>query len=165
MVDLILSKRQISLHERWDSYWWTGVVWIIVMFFLWIIWTLIPMASIHYRGSIDEQVMQCWISPNEVMHCSKSVLMKKQSHLPLGWPEGKYNSTNSSSSPQCNTNLLRVFGTVEDETAWAASFCDAVLFGLLYHWGIHTRKLTIKSIGKIVQDAHTVFCGLESNNS
>ncbi len=33
-----------------------------------------------HSGSIDEQVMQCYISPN---------LMKKQTHPNLGWPEGE----------------------------------------------------------------------------
>ncbi len=41
--------------------WWTGVVWIIVMF-LSAVWTLILTAPIHCRGSIGEQVMHCSIS-------------------------------------------------------------------------------------------------------
>ncbi len=51
---------------------WSGVdyLWIIVMF-LSAVWTLILTAPIHCRGSIAEQVMQCYISPN---------LMKKQTH-------------------------------------------------------------------------------------
>ncbi len=44
------------------------------------VWTLILTAPIHCRGSTAEQVMQCYISPN---------LMKKQTHLHLGWPEGE----------------------------------------------------------------------------
>ncbi len=49
---------------------WSGVdnLWIIVMF-LSAVWTLILTAPIQCRASIDEQVMQCYISPN---------LMKKQ---------------------------------------------------------------------------------------
>ncbi len=43
--------------------WWTGEVWIIVMF-LSAVWTLILTAPIHYRGSIAEQVMKPYISPN-----------------------------------------------------------------------------------------------------
>ncbi len=46
--------------------------------FLSAVWTLILTAPIHCRASIDEQVMQCYISPN---------LMKKQTHLHLGWPD------------------------------------------------------------------------------
>ncbi len=44
---------------------WSGVdyLWIIVMF-LSAVWTLILMAPIHCRGSIDEKMMECYISPN-----------------------------------------------------------------------------------------------------
>ncbi len=42
--------------------------------------TLILTAPIHCRASIAETLMQCYISPN---------LMKKQTHLHLGWPEGE----------------------------------------------------------------------------
>ncbi len=61
---------------------WSGVdyLWIIVMF-LSAVWTLILTAPIHCRGSIAEQVMQCYISTN---------LMKKQTNLHLGWPEDEY---------------------------------------------------------------------------
>ncbi len=58
-----------------------GLVWIIVMF-LSAVWTLNLTAPIHCRGwCIGEQVMQCCISSN---------LMKKQTHLYLGWPEGEH---------------------------------------------------------------------------
>ncbi len=57
-----------------DVIWWTGVVWIIVMF-LSAVWTLILTAPIHCRGSIDEQMIEWHISPN---------LMKKQTKLNLG---------------------------------------------------------------------------------
>ncbi len=52
---------------------WSGVdyLWIIVMF-LSAVWTLILTAPIHCRGSIAEQEMEYYISPN---------LMKKQTHL------------------------------------------------------------------------------------
>ncbi len=60
-----------------DVNWWTGVVWIIVMF-LSAVWTLILTAPIHCRASIAETVMQRHISTN---------LMKKQTHPNLGWPE------------------------------------------------------------------------------
>ncbi len=69
----------LSLSSQ-DINWWTGVVWIIMMF-LSAVWTLILTAPIHCRISIDEQVMECHISPN---------LMKKQTHLHLGWPESEY---------------------------------------------------------------------------
>ncbi len=54
------------LFQIWSSpdvNWWTGVVWIIVMF-LSAVWTLILTAPIHCRGYIAETVMQCYISPN-----------------------------------------------------------------------------------------------------
>ncbi len=53
-----------------DVNWWTGVVWIIVMF-LSAVWTLILTAPIHCRASIAETLMQRHISTN---------LMKKQTH-------------------------------------------------------------------------------------
>ncbi len=86
---------------KWKIYWWiclsfcllkmltdgwsvVDYLWIIVMF-LSAVWTLILTAPIHCRWidewSIAEQVMQCYISPN---------LMKKQTHLHLGWPEGEH---------------------------------------------------------------------------
>ncbi len=46
--------------------------------FLSAVWTLILTAPIHCRASITKQVM---------LHFSKSVPMKKQTHLL--WPEGK----------------------------------------------------------------------------
>ncbi len=55
-------------------------MWIIVMF-LSAVWTLILTAPIQCRGPIGEQVM---------LHFSKSVPVKKQTHLRLTWPEGEY---------------------------------------------------------------------------
>ncbi len=49
--------------------------------FLSAVWALILTAPIHCRGSIGEQV---------ILHFSKSVLMKKQIHLHLGWHQGEY---------------------------------------------------------------------------
>ncbi len=57
-----------------DVNWWTGVLWIIVMFLS----ALILTAPIHCRASIAETLMQRHISPN---------LMKKQTHPDLRWPE------------------------------------------------------------------------------
>ncbi len=48
--------------------------------FLSAVLTLILTAPIHCKGSVAEQVMECYISPN---------LMKKLTHLHLGWPEGE----------------------------------------------------------------------------
>ncbi len=44
------------------------------------VWTLILTAPIHCRGSIDDVML----------HFSKSVSMKKQTRLHLGWPEIKF---------------------------------------------------------------------------
>ncbi len=82
MMDLFLTNTQLLSSQ--DVNWWTGVdcLWIIVML-LSAVWTLILTAPIHCRGSIGEQVMQCYISPN---------LLKKQTHLHRGWHlrESKY---------------------------------------------------------------------------
>ncbi len=56
LMDLFLTNTQ-------DVNWCTGVVWIIVMF-LSAVWTLFLTAPIHYRASIGDQVMKCYISPN-----------------------------------------------------------------------------------------------------
>ncbi len=77
MMDLFLTNMQ--LFASLDLNYWTGVVWIIVMF-LSAVWTLILTAPIHLRGSI-------WWAIDVVLNISKSVLMKKQPHLHLGWPE------------------------------------------------------------------------------
>ncbi len=55
-------KRNFTRCQLMD---WGGVdyLWIIVMF-LSAVWTLILTAPIHCRGSIGEQVTQCYISPN-----------------------------------------------------------------------------------------------------
>ncbi len=66
-----------TLIDLWDINWWTGVVWIIVMF-LSAVWTLFLTAPIHCRASIAETLMQRHISTN---------LMKKQTHPDLLWLE------------------------------------------------------------------------------
>ncbi len=55
-----------------DVNWWTGAVWIIVMF-LSAVWTLILTAPIHCRASIAEQVIECYISPNMLWGRSKLI--------------------------------------------------------------------------------------------
>ncbi len=50
--------------------------------FLSAVWTLILTAPIHCRGSMGEEVI--------MLNFSKSALMKKQTHLHLGWPEDEY---------------------------------------------------------------------------
>ncbi len=51
-MDLFLTNMFINTYINW----WTGEVWIIVMF-LSAVWTLILTAPIHCKGSIDEQMM------------------------------------------------------------------------------------------------------------
>ncbi len=51
MMDLFLTNMQLLASQ--DIKWWTGVVWIIVMF-LSAVWTLILTAPIHCRAYIDE---------------------------------------------------------------------------------------------------------------
>ncbi len=70
----------MQLLASQDVNWWTGVVWIILMF-LSSVWTLILTAPIHCRGSIGEQEMQCYISPN---------LFQWTNKLHLGWPEAEW---------------------------------------------------------------------------
>ncbi len=52
-----------KLFASQDINWSTGFVWIIVMF-LSAVWILILTAPIHYRGSISDQAMSCYICPN-----------------------------------------------------------------------------------------------------
>ncbi len=80
LVKNILMMDLLQLLSSPDVNWWTGVVWIIVMF-LPAVWTLILTAPIHCRASIAETLMQRHISTN---------LMKKQTHPNLGWTEGEH---------------------------------------------------------------------------
>jgi len=57
---------------------WSGVVHCDVLS---AVWTRILTAPIHYRASMGEQVMYCYISPN---------LIRKQINLHLGWPDIEY---------------------------------------------------------------------------
>ncbi len=66
-----------QLFTSRDVNWWTGVVWIIVMFLS--VWTLILTAPIHCRGSL----VNTWC------HFSKSVPIKKQTYLHI-WSEGDF---------------------------------------------------------------------------
>ncbi len=72
-TDLFRANTQLSLRMLTDGLEWCGLLWCVYQLF-----GLIPTAPIHCRGYINEQVMQCYISPN---------LKKKQTHLHLGWPE------------------------------------------------------------------------------
>ncbi len=54
----------ITYHCFWPRHKYSGMdsLWIVI--FLSAVWTLILTAPIHCRGSIAEQVMECYISPN-----------------------------------------------------------------------------------------------------
>ncbi len=75
MMDLFLTNMHLFAS---DVNRWTGLVWIYQE--LSAVWTLILTAPIHCRVSNGEEVM---------LNFSKSVLMKKQTHLHLGWPESE----------------------------------------------------------------------------
>ncbi len=55
----LLQTHSFSLHKMLTD----GLIHMdylrIIVIFLSAVWTLIPMAPIHCRGSIDEQMMQC----------------------------------------------------------------------------------------------------------
>ncbi len=57
-----LHKTLIDGLEWCVYYLWTIVT---IVMFLSAVWSLILTAPIHCRGSVGEQVMQCYISPNE----------------------------------------------------------------------------------------------------
>ncbi len=66
----ILMLDLFQLLSSQDVNWWTGVVWIIVMF-LSAVWTLILTAPIHCRASIAERLMQTHFSkPDEETNSS-----------------------------------------------------------------------------------------------
>ncbi len=83
--DVYVSYKHESFHasqdanrllQSGDDY-----LWIIVMF-LSAVWT-------HSDGTHSLQRIHCWAG-DVMLNWSKSVLMKKQTHLHLGWPEAKY---------------------------------------------------------------------------
>ncbi len=69
LMDLFLTNNQRLASQGVNR--WTGVLWVTVMFVA-AVWTLILTAPIHCRGSTGEQV-----------NFSKSVPIKKQTHLHL----------------------------------------------------------------------------------
>ncbi len=69
MLKCLQTHKHFSSH---DINWWSGVVWIIVMF-LSGVWILILTAPIHCRGSIGEQVMLHFSNPSSI------------SQMAIGW--------------------------------------------------------------------------------
>ncbi len=51
--------------------WWTGII----VMFLSAVWTLILMASIHCRGTFDEQVMPCFFKYHEEIKHSYTLVL------------------------------------------------------------------------------------------
>ncbi len=79
-MDLFLTNMQLFKFSL-DVNWWTGVtLWIIV--FLSAVWT-------HSDGTHSLQRIHWWAS-DVMLNLSKTVLMKKQTHQRLRWPECKY---------------------------------------------------------------------------
>ncbi len=99
LVKNILMLDLFQLLSSPDVNWWTGVVWIIVMF-LSADWTLILTAPIHCRASIAETLMQRHISTN---------LMKKQTHPNLGCPEDEHNFSKCSFLSELLVFLLCIY--------------------------------------------------------
>ncbi len=80
MMNLFLTNTQLFVSQaRLD--WCTGVVWIINVF--------ISCLESHSDGTHSLQRIHWWAS-DVMLHFSKCVLMKEQTHLLLGWPEGEY---------------------------------------------------------------------------
>ncbi len=76
-MDLYLTNTKIFTFQ--DINWWTGVVWItsglLGCFY----------ARFHSDGTHSRQRIHWWAS-HVMLHFSKSVPMKRQTHLHLGWP-------------------------------------------------------------------------------
>ncbi len=103
---------------------WSGVDYLrIIVMFLSAVWTLNLTAPIHFRGSIGEKY---YISPN---------LMKKQTHLHLGWPDGEYifckcSFSNYSFKPKSVLLLLLIIVELFSHSRiFLQSFCEKHLKG------------------------------------
>ncbi len=83
--------------------------------FLSAVWTLILTAPIHCRGSIGEQVIV-------MLNFSKSVLMKKQTHLHLDGPRVSTFSANLHFWVNCSFNFCIKQTYVQFKLALVAVF-------------------------------------------
>ncbi len=70
LMDLFLNNTHILSSQ--DVNWWTGVVWIIVMF-LSAVWTLILTAPIHCRGSFAQRPQLHWF--NQIHKSDKDIVL------------------------------------------------------------------------------------------
>ncbi len=84
LMDSLLWMGAVSIRDKitGNIYWWTGVMWMFVDYCN----VFISCLDSHSDGTHSLNIH--WTS--HVMQLfSKSVQMKKQTHLHLGWPEGK----------------------------------------------------------------------------
>ncbi len=78
MMDCLNTNTQLFTLQ--DSNWWTGDMWISCGLSFW-----------RHPFTAEDPLASKWCNAN----FSKSILMKKQTHLHLEWPEGKYILANS----------------------------------------------------------------------
>ncbi len=74
-----------QLFTSQDINCWTGVVWIICGL-LWCFYQLFGLSFWRHPFTAEHPLVSKWW----MLRFSKSVSMKKQTHLHLGWPEGEY---------------------------------------------------------------------------
>ncbi len=77
-MDLFLRKMQLFASHEFN--WWTGVVWIIVMFYQ-------PFELSFWRHPLT---LEDTLVSDVKLSFFESVLMKKLIQLHLRWPKGKY---------------------------------------------------------------------------
>ncbi len=76
MMDLFLTDTQLFASQ--DVNWWCGL--------LWCFYQLFGLESWRHPFTAEDPLVNKWCN---AIHFSKSVLMKKQTHLHLGCPEGE----------------------------------------------------------------------------
>ncbi len=85
LMDLLFINMQLFSSK--DVNWWTGGLLVDYCD------VFISCLHSHSDGTHSLQSIHWWVS-DVMLHFSKSVLMKKQTHLHLGWPEDEYISAN-----------------------------------------------------------------------
>ncbi len=81
-IDGFVSYKQFFTSQELN--WWTGVMWI-TCGLLWCFYQLFGHSFWRHPFTAEDPLLSNG-SP-AILHFSKSVLMKKQTHLLLGWPE------------------------------------------------------------------------------
>ncbi len=79
-MDLFLINMQLFTSQ--DINWWTGVVWIFVMFFI----SCLDSLFWRHPFTAEDPLVSKWCCAE----FSKSFPMRKQTDLNLGWPESEY---------------------------------------------------------------------------